>query len=97
MSIRNFLKTFGAIVISVALLASTAPNGFAATACKLNLAGPTRSSAAEETAWNGVFADFEKQYKCTVKATWQGDFTTVPNTLRAAKLDRKSTRLNSSH
>jgi raffinose/stachyose/melibiose transport system substrate-binding protein len=52
--------------------------------------GPTRSSAAEEAAWNRVFADFEKQYKCTVKATWQGDFTTVPNTLRAAKLAKQN-------
>ncbi|HUA41743.1 MAG TPA: extracellular solute-binding protein [Streptosporangiaceae bacterium] len=54
--------------------------------CQLHVLGETRSSSAETAAWNQVFADFKAKYHCTVTATWEGEFTAVPQMLNEARL-----------
>ncbi len=54
--------------------------------CKLHILGEARSSQAEANAWQQVFADFKSKYHCTVVATWQGQFTGVPQLLNEAHL-----------
>jgi raffinose/stachyose/melibiose transport system substrate-binding protein len=54
--------------------------------CKLHLLGEARSSPAESSAWQQVFADFKAKYHCAVTATWQGQFTGVPQLLNEAHL-----------
>jgi raffinose/stachyose/melibiose transport system substrate-binding protein len=60
--------------------------GKAGAGCKLHLLGEARSSQAEANAWQQVFADFKAKYHCTVLATWQGQFTGVPQLLNEAHL-----------
>ena len=54
--------------------------------CQLHMLGETRSSSAETAAWSQVFADFKAKYHCTVTATWEGQFTGVPQLLNEARL-----------
>jgi raffinose/stachyose/melibiose transport system substrate-binding protein len=54
--------------------------------CLLHVLGEARSSPAEATAWQHVFADFKAKYHCSVTATWQGQFTGVPQLLNEAHL-----------
>jgi raffinose/stachyose/melibiose transport system substrate-binding protein len=87
-----------AVVIAVTALAAAAcSNGTISTAssgpaakpgpgCKLHLLGEARSSQAEANAWQQVFSDFKSKYHCTVVATWQGQFTGVPQLLNEAHL-----------
>lgn len=60
--------------------------GKAGSGCKLHMLGEARSSQAEANAWQQVFADFKAKYHCTVVATWQGQFTGVPQLLNEAHL-----------
>ena len=54
--------------------------------CLLHVLGEARSSPAEAKAWQQVFADFKAKYHCSVTATWQGQFTGVPQLLNEAHL-----------
>ena len=86
-----------AMTAAAALLAAACSNGTisagssggAATSgsgCKLHMLGEARNSQAEANAWQQVFADFKAKYHCTVAATWQGQFTGVPQLLNEAHL-----------
>jgi raffinose/stachyose/melibiose transport system substrate-binding protein len=58
----------------------------AGAGCQLHVLGETRSSPQETAAWNQVFADFKAKYHCSVTATWEGQFTAVPQMLNEARL-----------
>lgn len=81
----------GAVAVALMLVAPTACGGGGgnrtqASGCTLHILGETRSSSAEADAWNKVFADFKTAYHCTVTATWQGQYTDVPQQLNEAEL-----------
>ncbi|MGI9006885.1 MAG: ABC transporter substrate-binding protein [Streptosporangiaceae bacterium] len=93
------VKRTAAVALSAAaaLLAAACSNGTisagnsggaakAGSGCKLHMLGEARSSQAEANAWQQVFADFKAKYHCTVVATWQGQFTGVPQLLNEAHL-----------
>jgi raffinose/stachyose/melibiose transport system substrate-binding protein len=61
--------------------------------CTLHVLGETRSSTAEAKAWSSVFADFKSQYHCTVTATWEGQFTGVPQLLNEANIAHQTVDL----
>ncbi len=65
---------------------SSGQAGHPGPGCHLHVLGETRSSSAEAAAWNQVFADFKARYHCTVTASWQGEFTAVPQMLNEARL-----------
>jgi raffinose/stachyose/melibiose transport system substrate-binding protein len=65
---------------------SSGSAGKAGAGCKLHMLGEARSSPAEANAWQQVFSDFKAKYHCTVVATWQGQFTGVPQLLNEAHL-----------
>lgn len=65
---------------------SSAPAGAAGPGCKLHMLGEARTTQAEASAWQQVFADFKAKYHCSVVATWQGQFTGVPQLLNEAHL-----------
>jgi|SRR5579859_616473 len=65
---------------------TTGQAAHAGAGCHLHVLGETRSSAAETAAWQQVFSDFKARYHCTVSATWQGQFTGVPQLLNEARL-----------
>ncbi len=95
---RSQRVTAVAIALCTALAAAACSNGSMSTTgsaapaakpgpnCKLHLLGEARSSQAEAHAWQQVFADFKAKYHCTVSATWQGQFTGVPQLLNEAHL-----------
>jgi raffinose/stachyose/melibiose transport system substrate-binding protein len=85
------------IAVTAALIAAACSNGTissggsgsagsAGAGCKLHMLGEARSSQAEANAWQQVFADFKAKYHCSVTATWQGQFTGVPQLLNEAHL-----------
>jgi len=85
------------IAVTAALIAAACSNGTisssgsgsagsAGAGCKLHMLGEARSSQAEANAWQQVFADFKAKYRCSVTATWQGQFTGVPQLLNEAHL-----------
>lgn len=77
-----------AITLPIALPIGAGVSGAASSGpgCNLHVLGETRSSTAEANAWNTVFSDFKAQYHCTVTATWQGQFTGVPQLLNEANI-----------
>jgi ABC-type glycerol-3-phosphate transport system substrate-binding protein len=88
------MRTRRLVAAAVALLAvvggltacsSSGTNG-ASGSCHLEVLGRDRANKAEETAWQQAFTAFDKAYKCTVHATWKGDFTEVATNLNAAHL-----------
>lgn len=66
--------------------ASAAPAAKPGPNCKLHMLGEARANQAEANAWQQVFADFKAKYHCSVTATWQGQFTGVPQLLNEAHL-----------
>lgn len=70
------------VVASIAVAAGT--RGVAG--CTLHILGSARANGAEQDGWQKVFADFKRQYGCTVTARWQGQFTDVPQELNEARL-----------
>lgn len=61
--------------------------------CTLHVLGETRSSTAETKAWNSIFSDFKARYHCTVTATWEGQFTGVPQLLNEANIAHQTVDL----
>lgn len=59
---------------------------FSTAGCQLHVLGETRTSPAESAAWKSVFAAFKAKYHCTVTATWEGQFTNVPEVLNEDRL-----------
>lgn len=55
-------------------------------ACRLHVLGETRTSSAEAAAWQSAFAAFQAKYHCAVSATWEGEFTNVPEVLNEDRL-----------
>jgi raffinose/stachyose/melibiose transport system substrate-binding protein len=72
--------------------ASTSPDRAALTpagptgGCHLHVLGETRTSSAETAAWQSVFTAFQAKYHCAVSATWEGEFTNVPEVLNEDRL-----------
>ena len=58
----------------------------AGAGCHLHVLGETRSSSAETAEWQSVFSAFQAKYHCTVTATWEGQFTNVPEVLNEERL-----------
>lgn len=78
----------GAAVLAALVAASMAVAAGARSSggCTLHILGSARANAAEQAGWQKVFSDFKQQYGCTVTATWQGQFTNVPQELNEARL-----------
>lgn len=55
-------------------------------ACSLQILGPTRTQSGEQAAYEAVFAAFKQEFGCTVTATWQGQWSDIPQELDAARL-----------
>ncbi|HEY1762276.1 MAG TPA: extracellular solute-binding protein [Acidimicrobiales bacterium] len=84
-----------AIALPITLPVGTAVSGAASSGsgCTLHLLGETRTSTAESKAWSSIFSDFKTQYHCTVTATWEGQFTGVPQLLNEANIAHQTVDL----
>ena len=75
--------------ISPSSASASGPAAKPGPGCVLHVLGEARSSPAEASAWQQVFADFKAKYHCSVTATWQGQFDGVPQLLNEAHLAKQ--------
>jgi raffinose/stachyose/melibiose transport system substrate-binding protein len=74
------------VVVGGLTACSSSSSDSASGSCHLEILGRDRANKAEEKAWQAAFTAFDKEYHCTVHATWKGDFTEVAANLNAAHL-----------
>lgn len=76
--------------VAISTAAQRTPLVHSSPACQLNLLGETRSSPAETAAWNKVFSDFKSRFHCSVVATWQGQWSGIPQLLNEARISHQT-------
>lgn len=79
----------GGVSLSPPLAAASSRGESASSGCKLHVLGPASTAPATDTKWKTVFADFKSKYHCTVTATWESTFTTVPEIINEARLSHE--------
>jgi len=82
-----------AVPIAVPIGAGVSGAASSGSGCNLHVLGETRSSTAEANAWKTIFSDFKAQYHCSVSATWEGQFTGVPQLLNEANIAHQTVDL----
>lgn len=80
----------GALAVPAAgASARAARHAQAASACKLHVLGPAATAPPSGTKWKQVFSAFDAKYHCSVAATWESTFTTLPHLLNEARLSNE--------
>ena len=79
------------VVSACSSSATSAPSaaasaGSAGAGCAVHVLGPIRTQPGEQDAYQAVFDAFKQEFNCTVTATWQGQYSDIPQELAAARL-----------
>lgn len=91
--IRRVIALAGALVMMGTLAACSGSNDSAGGDCHLNFMASADRPTSEQDAYKAVFADFKKEYNCTVETTFQGTWDQITQQLTGARLANQQVNL----
>lgn len=91
--VRRAVALVSALALAATLAACSGGTSTDQAGCHLSFMASADRPTAEQDAYKAVFADFEKEYNCTVDTTFEGTWDQITQQLTAARLASQQVNL----